>query len=129
MSHFIGGENQSTQRKPVRSNWQTWSHTHLLYNCVFRIENLKSICWFMVFLPLTTIFQLYHGSQFYWWRLPEYPEKTTDLSQVTDKLYHIILYQVHLTMSGIRISNFITGSCKSDDDPCVFRIESLKSIN
>ena len=41
---------------------------------------------------LSTIFQLYRGHPFHRWKKQEYPEKTTDLPQVTD----ITLYGVHL---------------------------------
>ena len=43
----------------------------------------RLVGWFTVFNA--TLFQLYRGGQFHWWRKPEYQEKTTDPLQVTDK--------------------------------------------
>lgn len=47
------------------------------------------------------IFQLYCGSH-----RQEYPEETTDQSQITVKLNHTQLYQVQLTMYGNQTHKF-----------------------
>ena len=67
------------------------------HGIIFFLNNFWEGLGLWCLMSLSTIFHLYRGGHFCWWRKPE---KTTDLSQVTGKLH-----QVHLIMNGVRTHN------------------------
>jgi hypothetical protein len=61
----------------------------MMFNATF--NNISLILWWLVLLVEKT----------------GVPAKTTDLSQSTVKLHHIMLYWVHIAMNNVRTNNFI----------------------
>jgi hypothetical protein len=51
--------------------------------------------------------ETFKNRQIYDMTSAEYAEKTTDLSQVTDKLYHIVLSRVSLVIAGFELTTLV----------------------
>ncbi len=61
------------------------------YHCIFRVTDMV-----MMFNTTFNNISMLSCLPVLWWWKPEYPEKTIDLSQVTDRFNHIMSYGVHL---------------------------------
>ena len=73
-----------------------------------RYQNVSMVFRFMVLTPLTTIYQLYRGGQFYWWRKPPTCRKslTNFITQMSLWKYsEVEILPTHILVTGTLFSS------------------------
>ena len=86
---------------PGENNIHTKMTDKLLYH------NVCFVCLWCLWC--STIFQLYRGGQFYWWRNWSSWRKPLTFRKSLTKFHHKMFYQVNLAMRGILSHNFSGG--------------------
>ena len=118
-SVLFGWRKPDYSEKSTKLSQVTDKLYHIMLYRVFLAMNVFGLYCLM---PLLTIFQLYRGGQFYWWRKPDVPGENHRHVSRTDKVitYVVQMYRVHLAWAGFELSMVVvigtdcTGSCKSN---------------
>ena len=79
---------------------------HAVIQIIFFIDHIKNADnWVAAILDckLANVMSFLDMVQFHWWVKPEYLEKTTSLSQVTDKLYNNMFYRPTANITDVNI--------------------------
>ena len=101
----------------VLANWRlqrsSWISNH---PWTWRLSRLLFLGGLWCLMPLSTIFQLYRGGQFYWWNTRRKPL----ICRKSLTIFITMLHQVHLDRAGLEITTLVVigadciGNCKSN---------------
>jgi hypothetical protein len=106
-------------------------HEHQLTILAFK-QTRSNYCRFGLWclMPLSTIFQLYRGSQIYWWKETGMPRENHRLLQVTDKLsnyYMVIIFNTINVFLPIYLDDDLY--CLSSSIPSKLRLNHIQVVS